>query len=63
MGPFVEALTDLNHHVALPVIANRLNEAEQDWDAHETSWDFERNPLYEQFLECMEDDLQLQKIK
>lgn len=26
--PFVEALTDLNHHVALPVIANRLNEAE-----------------------------------
>lgn len=26
--PFVEALTDLNHHVALPVIANRLSEAE-----------------------------------
>ena len=24
----MEALTDLNHHVALPVIANRLNEAE-----------------------------------
>ena len=32
--------------------------SKQDWDAHETSWDFERNPLYEQFLECMEDDLQ-----
>lgn len=26
--PFVEALTDLNHHVALPVIAKRLNDAE-----------------------------------
>ena len=26
--PFVEALTDLNHHVALPVIAKQLNEAE-----------------------------------
>ena len=26
--PFIEALTDLNHHVALPVIAKRLNEAE-----------------------------------
>ena len=25
---FIEALTDLNHHVALPVIAKRLNEAE-----------------------------------
>ena len=25
--PFVEALTDLNHHVALPVIAKNLNEA------------------------------------
>ena len=32
--------------------------SKSDWDAHETSWDFERNPLYEQFLECMEDDLQ-----
>lgn len=26
--PFVEALTDLNHHVDLPVIAKRLNDAE-----------------------------------
>ena len=26
--PFVEALTDLNHHVALPVIAQKLNESE-----------------------------------
>jgi len=26
--PFVDALTDLNHHVALPVIAKNLNEAE-----------------------------------
>lgn len=26
--PFVEALTDLNHHVALPAIAKKLNEAE-----------------------------------
>ena len=26
--PFVEALTELNHHVALPVIAKNLNEAE-----------------------------------
>lgn len=26
--PFVEALTDLNHHVTLPVIAKNLNEAE-----------------------------------
>lgn len=26
--PFVEALTDLNHHVALPVIAKKLNESE-----------------------------------
>ncbi|MCI6195661.1 MAG: BREX-1 system adenine-specific DNA-methyltransferase PglX [Prevotella sp.] len=43
-------------------ISNLANEnisiSKQDWDAHETSWDFERNPLYEQFLECMEDDLQ-----
>ena len=26
--PFVDALTDLNHHVALPIIAKNLNEAE-----------------------------------
>jgi len=30
----------------------------QDWDSYETSWDYTRSPLYEQFLECMEDELQ-----
>ena len=40
------------------VAEQNISISKQDWDAHETSWDFERNPLYEQFLECMEDDLQ-----
>ncbi|MGM9779142.1 MAG: SAM-dependent methyltransferase, partial [Prevotella sp.] len=40
------------------VAEQNISISKQDWDAHETSWDFQRNPLYEQFLECMEDDLQ-----
>ncbi|WP_270558558.1 BREX-1 system adenine-specific DNA-methyltransferase PglX [Bacteroides uniformis] len=39
-------------------VNDNISISRQDWDAHETSWDFDRNPLYEQFLECMEDDLQ-----
>ena len=39
-------------------VLQNISISKQDWDAHETSWDFERNPLYGQFLECMEDDLQ-----
>ena len=39
-------------------VQQNISISKQDWDSHETSWDFERNPLYEQFLECMEDDLQ-----
>ena len=40
------------------LVQQNISISKQDWDSHETSWDFERNPLYEQFLECMEDDLQ-----
>ena len=40
------------------IIKDNINISHLDWDAHETSWDFRRNPLYEQFLECMYDDLQ-----
>ena len=40
------------------IVQQNISISKQDWDAHETSWDFERSPLYEQFLECMEDDLQ-----
>lgn len=40
-------------------IANEnVSLSKSDWDAHETSWDFKRNPLYEQFLLCMDDNLQ-----
>ncbi|MDY4852095.1 MAG: BREX-1 system adenine-specific DNA-methyltransferase PglX [Prevotella sp.] len=39
-------------------VQQNISISKQDWDAHETSWDFQRNPLYEQFLECMEDELQ-----
>ena len=28
-----------------------------DWDAHETSWDFQRNPLWEQQLDIILDDM------
>ena len=40
------------------IVSQNISISKQDWDSHETSWDFQRSPLYEQFLECMEDDLQ-----
>ena len=52
--PYLEIpLEDFDH-----LVNKNISISKQDWDSHETSWDFERNPLYEQFLECMEDDLQ-----
>ena len=52
--PYLEIpLEDFDH-----LVSKNISISKQDWDAHETSWDFQRNPLYEQFLECMEDDLQ-----
>ena len=44
--------------IDVSLVSQNISISKQDWDAHETSWDFQRNPLYEQFLECMEDDLQ-----
>ena len=32
--------------------------SKQDWDSHETSWDFKRNPLFEMFLTIIEDEMQ-----
>ena len=42
---------------------NRLTEdniaiSKQDWDSHETSWDFQRNPLWEQHLGTILYDMQ-----
>ena len=47
-----------NKSIIDSIVFENISISKQDWGAHETSWDFERNPLYEQFLECMEDDLQ-----
>ena len=40
------------------IVQDNIAISKDDWDSHETSWDFQRNPLYEQFLLYMEDDLQ-----
>ena len=40
------------------LVQDNISISKHYWDSHETSWDFKRNPLYEHFLLCMEDDLQ-----
>lgn len=33
-----------------------------DWDAHETSWDFQRNPLWEQQLDIILDEMRVRGV-
>jgi len=40
------------------IVADNISISKLDWDSHETSWDFKRNPLYEWFLLIMDDELQ-----
>lgn len=43
------------------IILNKTNQcisiSKSDWDSHETSWDFKRNPLWEQQLEVFVNEL------
>lgn len=38
--PFIDKLDSCQ-----PVVQDNISLSKQDWDAHETSWDFEQNPL------------------
>ena len=40
--PYLKIGTDINS-----VVSQNISISKQDWDAHETSWDFETNPLLE----------------
>ena len=39
------------------VAKDNISISKLDWDSHETSWDFKRNPLWEQQLEVFVDEL------
>ena len=39
------------------VAKDNISISKYDWDSHETSWDFKRNPLWEQQLEVFVDEL------
>ena len=39
------------------VVADNITISKTDWNSHETSWDFKRNPLWEQQLEVFVDEL------
>lgn len=36
--------------------------SKQDWDSHETSWDFQRNPLWEQQLDIILDEMRVRGV-
>ncbi len=40
------------------VVKQSISISKQDWDSHETSWDFQRNPLWEQQLYSILFDMQ-----
>ena len=39
------------------IVSDNLSISQHDWDSHETSWDFKRNPLFEQQLQIYLDEL------
>lgn len=39
------------------LVKDNISISKYDWDSHETSWDFKRNPLWEQQLEVFVDEL------
>lgn len=39
------------------LIHDNISISKQDWDSHETSWDFQRNPLWEQQLYIILDEM------
>ena len=40
-----------------PLVLDNIAISRADWDAHETSWDFEKNPLVMLQEECIQDEL------
>ena len=48
-------------HISPPKVNNLVQDnisiSKSDWDAHETSWDFKRNPLWEQQLDIIFDEM------
>ena len=41
---------EVNNFVIDSLVTQNISLSKLDWDAHETSWDFQRNPLWEQQL-------------
>ena len=41
-----------NEQEIIPSIEDNIAISKLDWDAHETSWDFQRNPLLERMNDC-----------
>ena len=44
------------------VVETNISLSKLDWDSHETSWDFERNPLWQQQLEIILAEMQEQGV-
>lgn len=46
-----------NTSIKEDLVKNNISISKLDWDSHETSWDFKRNPLWEQQLQVFVDEL------
>lgn len=47
----------INDNLLFNRVQSSLEISRLDWDAHETSWDFQRNPLWEQQLDIILDEM------
>lgn len=56
--PFVRQ----NQNEISTLVQDNIAISRYDWDAHETSWDFQRNPLWEQQLDIILDEMREQGV-
>ena len=54
---FSKEILNYNEAIKDKVLSN-ISISKADWDSHETSWDFQRNPLWEQQLDTILFDMQ-----
>ena len=49
----VKTLPNLSQSTLTSIVEQNITISKLDWDSHETSWDFRRNPLWEQQLDTI----------
>lgn len=50
-------INNQNQDIVCEIVSQNISISKLDWDSHETSWDFKRNPIIEEQLQVFVDEL------